>query len=278
MYKRSLNLPKNPQSSLFLWGPRQSGKTTLLKETYGEAYYIDLLKNENLIRYLKAPQTFREEVRARPSDQLIVLDEIQKVPSLLDEIHSLIEEERRVFVLCGSSARKLRRGHSNLLGGRALRYELFGLTRLEIREEFNLLRFINTGPLPGHYTHSSPEKALRSYVEDYLREEVLAEGLVRRLSTFSDFLRIAAIGDTEVVNLSNIAQESGVSVVTVKSHYQILVDTLLGAFLPSYTRRPKRRTQRAPKFYFRDVGVVNHLARRGTLLEGGELFGKAFEI
>lgn len=277
MYRRALHLPPKPNNSFFLWGPRQSGKTTLLKQCYPEAHRIDLLKTDELMMFLQQPARLREQLTHLPSTQLIVIDEIQKAPLLLDEVHYLIQEENRPFVLCGSSARKVRRGHANLLGGRALRYELLGLSAHELGAEFDLVRLINTGPLPSHCDHENPHLALRSYVEDYLREEILQEGLVRSLPVFADFLRVAALGDTGIVNLSNIARESGVAASTVRDHYQILVDTMLGAFLPAFTLRPKRRTIQAPKFYFRDVGVVNHLARRSSVNPGTELFGYAFE-
>lgn len=277
MYRRLLNLPKNPTSSLFLWGPRQTGKTTLLKQIYPNAFRVDLLMSDILIKYLKEPALFREQIMALPNSQIVVVDEIQKAPVLLDEIHYLIQEQNRIFVLCGSSARKVKRGHANLLGGRAIRYELMGLTNKEIGENFNLERILNVGTLPNHYDNPSPSQAIRSYVNDYLREEVLQEGLVRNLPIFSDFLRISAISDTEIINLSNIARECGVAVTTVKDHYGILVDTLLGTFLPAYTLKPKRRVIQAPKFYFHDVGVVNSLAGRGEIRKGSELFGKAFE-
>ena len=238
---------------------------------------IDLLKTDELMRYAKKPSLLREEVAALSQERLIVIDEIQKVPLLLDEIHYMIQEWQRVFALCGSSARKVRRGHANLLGGRALRYELFGLAAQELGADFSIEHFVNTGPLPDHYGAENPALALRAYVDDYLREEIMEEGLTRRLPIFSDFLRMAAIGDTKILNMSNIARETGIAVSTVRDHYGILVDTLMGAFLPAFTLRPKRRTIHAPKFYFRDLGVVNHLARRGAIKPGSELFGKAFE-
>lgn len=277
MYKRFLSLPEKPTRSFFLWGPRQAGKTTLLKQTYPDAYRIDLLRSELVIRYLQNPSVFREEVMALPEYKLVVIDEIQKAPVLLNEVHYLIQEENRVFVMCGSSARKIRRGHANLLGGRAIRYELLGLSAVEIGKDFNLTHMLNSGPTPDHYLSKKPKRLIQSYVDDYLKEEILQEGLIRSLPIFSDFLRVAAIGDTEIVNFSNIARESGVSANTVREHYSILIDTLIGAFLPAYTRRPKRRTISAPKFYFRDVGIVNHLSKRGMIQPGSELFGKAFE-
>lgn len=277
MYKRCLPLPGAPKQSFFLWGPRQTGKTTLIKTLYPEARRIDLLKTDQLMRYVKQPALLREEVAATPRQQLVVVDEIQKAPALLNEVHYMIQEWQRVFVLCGSSARKVRRGHANLLGGRALRYELLGLVAEELAADFSIERLVNAGPLPAHYGAENPGLAQRAYVDDYLREEVLQEGLARHLPVFSDFLRTAAIGDTEVLNMSNVAREVGMAVSTVRDHYAILVDTLMGAFLPAFTLRPKRRIIQAPKFYFRDVGVVNHLARRGPIRPGSELFGKAFE-
>lgn len=277
MYTRLLPLSPQPKKSFFLWGPRQTGKTTFLKATYPNATRIDLLKTDDLIRYLRRPALLREEAALLPSDRLIIIDEIQKAPPLLDEVHYLIEEQGRVFALCGSSARKVRRGHANLLGGRAIRFEMLGLAAQELGTNFSIERFVNNGPLPNHYDADNPRLLIRSYVEDYLREEILQEGLTRNLPVFSDFLRVSAIGDTEILNMSNVARETGVSVSTVRDHYGILTDTLMGAFLPAFTLRPKRRTVQAPKFYFRDIGVVNYLTRRGAVEPGSELFGKAFE-
>ena len=277
MFTRKLCLPKSPDQSFFLWGPRQTGKTTLLKKTYPDAWRVDLLKSDDLMRYLRNPSLIREEAMALEPGKLVVIDEIQKAPKLLDEVHYMIQEQNRVFVLCGSSARKVKKGHVNLLGGRALRYELLGLSYMELEEAFDLETMLNNGPLPNHYTHRRPQRAIQSYVDDYLKEEILHEGLTRRLPVFSDFLRVAAIGDTGIVNLSNIARESSMSVSTVRDYYGILEDTLMGAFLPAYTQRPKRRIIKSPKFYFRDLGVVNCLSRRGRIEQGSELFGKAFE-
>ena len=202
---------------------------------------------------------------------------MQKVPALLDEVHWLHEHRKIRFALCGSSARKVRRGAANLLGGRAVRYELHGLTAAEIGKDVDLVRLLNHGYLPTHYESDRPERLLASYVGDYLKEEVAAEGLVRNLPVFSAFLNAAALSDGDLVNFANIARDCGVSGHTVKGHFGILEDTLLGRWLPAYTKRPKRRVVAAPKFYFSDVGVVNHLARRGRMQPGGELFGKAFE-
>jgi len=270
-------LLKLPERTFFLWGPRQSGKTTLLRERYPGAYWVDLLRTDARIRYEREPFRLREEVGVLPKDRWVVIDEVQKVTSLLDEVHGMMESGRRKFALCGSSARKIRRSHANLLGGRAMRRELLGFSAQELGGTFDLERMLNHGPLPPHYLAVSADDSLAAYVDLYLKEEILDEGLTRNLPVFADFLRAAAIGDTEVVNFSNIARECGVATTTVRGYYEILVDTLLGAFIPGFTRRAKRRTQHAPKFYFRDVGVVNHLVRRGRVMAGSEAFGKAFE-
>jgi predicted AAA+ superfamily ATPase len=279
MFKRSLALPQPGVETFFLWGPRQTGKSTLLREVYGQDRWVDLLKAEEFRRYLARPELLRQELEADPPQrgEQIVIDEIQKVPALLDEVHWLLENRGLHFALCGSSARKVKRGAANLLGGRAMRYELHGLTAHELGRDFELDRMLNHGYLPRIYEASRPKRMLDAYVADYLKEEVAAEGLVRNLPTFSDFLDVAALSDGELVNFSNIARECGVSSHTAKSHFQILEDTLLGRWLPAYRKRPKRRVIGAPKFYFGDVGVVNRLARRGELLPGSELYGKAFE-
>lgn len=277
MFTRGLQLPEAGRETFFLWGPRQTGKTTLLRQAYPDALWVDLLKADEYRRYLERPELLREELAAISRPAQVVIDEVQKVPSLLDEVHWLHENRKVRFALCGSSARKVRRGAANLLGGRAVRYELFGLTAEEIGKDFDLVRLLNHGYLPTHYQSSRPERLLAAYVGDYLKEEVAAEGLVRNLPVFSAFLNAAALSDAELVNFTNIARECGVSGPTVKGHFGILEDTLMGRWLPAYTRRPKRRVIAAPKFYFSDVGVVNHLARRGRVVPGSELFGKAFE-
>jgi len=277
MFTRALRLPAAGKETFFLWGPRQTGKTTLLRHTYSQATWVDLLKADEYRRYLERPELLRQEIDAGPRPAQVVIDEVQKVPALLDEVHWLHENRRIRFALCGSSARKVKRGGANLLGGRAVRYELHGLTAAEIGRGFDLVRLLNRGYLPSLYEANRPERWLASYVGDYLKEEVAAEGLVRNLPVFSAFLNAAALSDGSLVNFANIARECGVSGHTVKGYFEILEDTLLARWLPAYTRRPKRRVVGAPKFYFADVGVVNHLARRGQIQPGGELFGKAFE-
>jgi len=273
---RALNLPEPGKETFFLWGPRQSGKTTLLRERYSGEVWIDLLKADEFRRYATRPELLREEL-ARSGAGFVVVDEVQKVPALLDEIHWLHENAGIHFALCGSSARKLKRGHGNLLGGRALRRELYGLSAHELGTDFDLVRILNHGTLPRIHASERPRPLLNAYVADYLKEEVMAEGLVRNLPPFSEFLNAAALTDTEQVNFTSIGRELGVSRETVRGYFETLSDTLLARMLPPYRKRPKRRLSLADKFYFHDVGVVNFLARRGTLEPGSELFGKAFE-
>ncbi|MCF8053032.1 MAG: DUF4143 domain-containing protein [Desulfobacterales bacterium] len=277
MISRVIKLPDPGTETFFLWGPRQTGKTTLLRSAYPQAIWIDLLKAEEYRRYLGNPEYLRQEMRTNEKKPFVVIDEIQKIPDLLDEVHWLHENVGARFALCGSSARKVRRRGSNLLGGRAVRYELFGLVSAELGTEWDLVRMVNHGYLPSIYLSATPRKRLDAYVADYLKEEIAAEGLIRNLPVFSRFLDMASLSDTELVNYSTIARDCGVSGQTIKGYFQILTDTLLGRLLPAYTSRPKRRVISSPKFYFSDVGIVNFLAKRGRLEPGSELFGKAFE-
>ncbi len=278
MFNRNLILPRPGRETFFLWGPRQTGKSTLLRKHYPGGHWIDLLKSDEFRRYATRPELLRLELEADPDPaRQIVIDEVQKVPALLNEVHWLMENRGLHFALCGSSARKVRRGAANLLGGRALRYELRGLTAGELADSFDLDRLLNHGYLPRIHQSARPRRLLDSYIADYLKEEIAAEGLVRNLPAFSGFLDAAALSDTEPVNFSNIARECGVSSQGVKNYFGILEDTLLGRWLPAWRKRRKRRLIGAAKFYFSDVGVVNRLARRGSLERGSELYGKAFE-
>lgn len=277
MIDRKLHLPLPNQETFFLWGPRQTGKSTLLRSKYPDAVWIDLLKAEEYRRYLDNPEYLRQELPDHGEMPFVVIDEVQKIPALLDEVHWLHENRNVQFALCGSSARKVRRGHANLLGGRAIRYEMFGFVSAELRPDFDLDKLLNHGYLPRIYLAGRPRRLLDAYVANYLKEEIAAEGLVRNLPVFSNFLNLASLSDTETVNFSTIARDCGVSSQTVREYFQILEDTLLGRWLQSFRKRPKRRVAAAPKFYFADVGVVNFLAKRGTVQPGSELFGKAFE-
>lgn len=276
--QRGLQLPPAGTETFFLWGPRQTGKTTLLRSTYPEAWWVDLLKAEEFRRFLQNPELLRQELADQDlTGRQVVIDEVQKVPLLLDEVHWLIENRGIHFALCGSSARKVKRGAANLLGGRAVRYELHGLVASELGEDFDLDRLLNRGYLPRIHASPRARRLQEAYVADYLKEEVAAEGLVRNLPIFSEFLNVASFSEAEIVNYSNIARECAVSSPTVKNYFSILSDTMLARWLPAYRRRPKRRVIGAPKFYFADIGVANRLARRGELSRGSELYGKAFE-
>jgi predicted AAA+ superfamily ATPase len=277
MLERKLHLPPPGTETFFLWGPRQTGKSTLLRSKYPDAVWIDLLKAEEYRRYLDTPEYLRQELPDKGDMPFVVIDEVQKLPALLDEVHWLHENRHVQFALCGSSARKVKRGHANLLGGRAIRYEMFGFVSAELYPDFDLHRLLNHGYLPRIYLSKQPRRLLNAYVANYLKEEIAAEGLVRNLPVFSNFLNLASLSDTESVNFSTIARDCGVSSQTVKEYFQILEDTMLGRWLPSFRKRPKRRVTAASKFYFSDVGVVNFLAKRGAVQQGSELFGKAFE-
>ncbi len=248
---------------------------------FRDALRFDLLLSTEYERLIRRPALIRETLMARGAAGIqalrpVIIDEIQKVPALLDEVHWMIENLDAHFILCGSSARKLKRGHANLLGGRAVRFELHPLTSVEV-PDFSLTTALNSGLLPKHYDSPHPLRLMQSYVGDYLKEEIMAEALTRNIPAFSRFLEVGAISNGEIINYRNIASECGVSGPTVKEYYQILVDTLIGRYLPAFRKRAKRRVIEAPKFYFFDLAPVIHLTRRGHVEPGGELFGRAFE-
>lgn len=274
-----LHLPK--ERSAFLWGPRKTGKTTYLKEKFPDGLFFDFLQNDLFLDLSKKPSLLREQLlaqEARAARHPIILDEVQKVPQILDEVHWLIENKRFQFILCGSSARKLKRGHANLLGGRAWRYELYPLVTPEIGE-VDLLRALNHGLIPAHYLEESDyRKSLKAYVQDYLKEEVFAEGLTRNIPAFSRFFDAMGYSHGELVNYSNIARDCGVDAKTVREYYQILVDTLLGTLVPPFRKRQHRQViGKACKFYLFDVGIAGFITRRRVEEMRGESFGKAFE-
>lgn len=276
MYKRWQKFRNLASESCFFWGPRQSGKSTLLKILFPKSPYYDLLLSDEFERMNRKPSLLREELLAQQLRAPVIIDDVQKVPQLLDEIQWLIVNKKVQFILCGSSARKLKRGGGNLLGGRALRYELFPLVSSEI-PQFDLIRALNHGLLPRHYQSDRSELLRRVYIGDYLKEEIAAEALTRNVPLFARFLEAAAFSNGEVINFTNIARECGVSSPTVKEYFQILIDTLFAHFLPAFQKRSKRRVIQAPKFYFFDIGIANTLLKRGVISLGSEVFGRAFE-
>jgi predicted AAA+ superfamily ATPase len=266
-----INLPED--RSAFLWGPRKTGKTYWLRNRYTEVEIIDLLKTEVFADYASRPSLLREQYLEH--EGLIVIDEIQMVPDLLNEIHWLIENSRISFLMTGSSARKLRRGHANLLGGRAWRYTMSPLTYGET-SGFDLTQVVISGLLPPHFLSPDPIQDLRSYVADYLKEEIAAEAIVQNIPAFAEFLRVAALTSGELLNYTNVGRETGVSAKVVRNYFQILEDTLLGFRILPWRKSMNRRLIETEKFYLFDVGVTNYLARRRPEA-GTPEFGKAFE-
>ena len=276
MYSRKQQFLGSERESIFFWGARQTGKSTLMKALFPNALWFDLLLSGEYKRLTGNPEILRETVLANQNTTPVIIDEIQRIPALLNEVHWLISNHNIRFILSGSSPRKILRSESNLLGGRALRYELYPLISVEI-PNFDLLRAINHGLLPRHYDSTNPNKLISAYIGSYLRDEISAEARIRNVGIFARFLEMAALTNGEMVNYTNIATDCGVSANTVKEYFQILEDTLIGRYLPAFQKRPKRRVITAPKFYLFDVGITNHLLRRGKLEQGSELFGKAFE-
>lgn len=276
MYIRKQLFIGAENESVFFWGARQTGKSTLLKVMYPNALIFDLLLSRVYNNLLKDPDSLRETILANTEKSPVIIDEIQRLPNLLNEVQWLITNHNIRFILSGSSPRKIIRSGANLLGGRALRYELYPLVYPEI-PNFDLIRAINNGLLPRHYDSVNPKKLIASYIGNYLRDEIVAEAKIRNVEIFSRFLESAAFTNGEMVNYSNIASDCGVSATTIKEYFQILQDTLIGRFLPSFQKKPKRRVITAPKFYLFDVGITNYLLNRRKIEPKTELFGKAFE-
>jgi len=285
MYKRTLE-NRLPQKSFFLFGPRQVGKSTLLNNENADLT-VDLLDPELQLSYTKNPNLLSQQVEELKGSATIFIDEVQRVPKILDVIHLLMEQRPKLkFILCGSSARKLRHGAANLLGGRALYRTMHPLTFEELSETFNLQRILGYGSLPHVYTtlnQKKPEEAedlLRSYVITYLKEEVKAEALVRNLQGFQNFLDVAAAQYAEQINFSGIARDCQIALSTVREYYSILEDTLLGTLLYPYLKSQRQRMSHQPKFYFFDNGVTR--AVLGTLkdppsrIEQGRLYEQWF--
>jgi uncharacterized protein len=248
-YNRIINLQNILQAkSVFLLGPRQTGKTTLIREQLANHTVIDLLKSEIFLLYQRRPNAIRD--LDFKTNSIVVIDEVQRIPELLNEVHYLIEEEGLRFLLTGSSARKLRKRGVNLLGGRARNYSLFPLTSYELGADFSIERCLERGTLPTHYLSDNPKLDLSAYVENYLRLEIASEAVTRNLPAFNRFLEIAALSNTKIVNYAKIANDAQIAPSTAQEYFAILVDTLMGSYLPAWKSSVKRKASATSKFYF----------------------------
>lgn len=265
------------KKSIFLFGPRQTGKTTLLRRLFPKSPYYNLLHSDLFFRLSARPSLLREELHSHSDiDGPVIIDEIQKLPVLLDEVHALIEENMIKFILTGSSPRKLRRGGYNLLGGRARIHYLHPLVYPEL-PQFELLTVLRYGTIPSIYFSEEPEEDLRAYCGTYLKEEIQAEGAVRKIENFSRFLETAAFSSAELVNYENIANDCAVPARTVREYFTVLEDTLIAEVIEPYKGGKKRKPVSTGKLYFFDVGVSNILSGRHVEKPKSEAFGKALE-
>lgn len=273
---RILDLPKLLSAkSYFLFGPRQTGKTFMIRRQFPKARYYNLHETDTFLKFNQAPHRLRQELTGK--DKLVIMDEIQKLPLLLDEIQVIIDDRQVRFLLTGSSARALKRKGLNLLGGRARTKRLHPLCFRELGHQFDLVKALDRGLLPSLYFSDSPYEDLQAYVGTYLKEEIAAEAVVRNLPAFSRFLTVAALCNGQMLNYSKIASDAQVPTSTVQEYFHILRDTLLGDDLPAWRRTEKRKPLTTAKFYFFDIGIVRHLQRRRQLQEGSSEFGEAFE-
>ena len=276
MLNRIFQLNNEIDNSIFLFGGRQTGKTTILHQQFPDAIFFDLLNTSVKDRLRRSPVILYETLKDKSAGTLVIIDEIPEVPELLNEVHRLIVERQLIFILCGSSARKLKRKGHNTLGGRAFPIYLYPLVSAEI-PDFDIDRAVTYGMIPSHYLSRNPSRLLAGYIDIYLKEEIKEEALVRNLDAFHRFLEVAALTDGEIINNNNIAQECGVHATTVSSYFDILEDTLLGYRIPAYSKVMQRRLVQAPRFYYFDIGIVNHLLHRKELLRGTADYGHAFE-
>ena len=281
MIHRLINIPE--KSSCFLFGPRQTGKTTLVNYLYTEKVFkVNLLLNQQFLKYSKNPDLIIQEVSRKIDDgtiQYLIIDEIQRVPSLLNAVQYIIDFYKVPCILTGSSARKLKKGMANLLGGRAFQRFLFPFTWMEIKSFYSLDEILVYGTLPPVVVAPKDHRKdiLHSYVETYIREEILAEGIIRNVGSFSRFLDMAAAQFTEQLNYSEIARECQLPVMTVKTYYEILEDTLIGLILHPYKRSIRKRLSAHPKAYLFDNGVTNAINGYSGEIIDSSLMGKLFE-
>lgn len=286
MIQRYIKLPK--KRHFFLFGPRQVGKSTLLRNIFSSknAFFYNLLDSDTYFLLLGRPSLLNEQLNSLEKKYThIVIDEVQRIPELLNEVHLNIEEKRnRIFILSGSSARKLKRQGANMLGGRALTYNLYPLTHKELGKNFNLNRALELGTLPVIYLDTEKndiyaKETLKSYVKTYLEEEVKAEALVRNLRYFVQFLDLAASENGHIINFSNIAGDIGCDYKTVQEFYRVLEDTLIGFTLNAYAKSTRRQLSKHPKFYFFDTGVQRAITKKldSKLIPKTRDFGDCFE-
>ena len=276
MIPRILKKPLEHPKSFFLFGPRGTGKTWWVRSQLPKALYIDLLNTEIYTRLLANPHRLEEFIPKNYQDWIII-DEVQRIPSLLNEVHRLIEQDQRIFVLTGSSARSLRKKGVNLLAGRALVYHLHPLVAQEMGDKFDLQSALAFGLLPATLSEPEPKAYLSAYINTYIREEVLQEGLTRNLSAFTRFLEIASFSQGQPLNMSNIARESNVNQKNISYYFDILEDLLIGYRLPIFNKRAKRQTIQHPKFYLFDAGVYQTLRPKGLIDTSTEIDGAALE-
>ena len=277
-YKRFLNLPALlEKKSYFLFGPRATGKTSLIRNQFPKCVpVLDLLEGELYLRLSTAPGDLESIILGYGEPSIVIIDEVQRIPGILNEVHRLIEKAGINFLLTGSSARKLRHNQANLLAGRARQAELFPLTSTEI-PEFNLERYLQYGGLPMVYQSDAPIDDLHAYVNTYLKEEIQAEALVRQLPAFTRFLKTSALTSGHMLNFSNIANDSAVPASTVRDYYTILEDTFIGFIVPAWMKTTKRKPISTAKFYYFDLGVKNTLAGIQSIPIQSDLYGMAFE-
>lgn len=278
-FERVLNLPTLlKKKSYFLFGPRATGKTSLIKAQFSEGVLVlDLLESDLFLRLNTSPGDLESIILGYNNQPpIVIIDEVQRIPDLLNEVHRLIEKTGIHFLLTGSSARKLRRSQANLLAGRARQAELFALTSAEI-PDFDLDRYLQYGGLPMIYQSDDPVEDLHAYVDTYLKEEIQAEALVRQLPAFTRFLRFSALTNGEMLNFTNVSNDSGVPASTVREYYAILEDTFIGFMLPAWTKTTKRKPVSKAKFYYFDLGVKNTLADIRSIPKQSDLYGKSFE-
>lgn len=266
---------KLKQKSYFLFGPRQTGKTSLIKQTLSGFRTYNLLDHDVFLKLSQSPKRLRQEITA--DEKIVIIDEIQKLPVLLDEVHYLIEEKGIHFLLTGSSARKLRRGGVNLLGGRARVQHLGPFVSAELDTQFDLMKAVNDGLLPSIYFSGQPQEDLRTYVGTYLQEEIAAEGLTRNIPAFSRFLEVAALCNGQLINYTKIANDAQVARSTVQEYFGILKDTLIAFEVLPWKKTIKRKPLSTSKMFFFDAGVARLLQHRGVVSERTPEFGELFE-